>query len=64
MSQKVRRPKVKVPGYVKVMAMLSPKRDGKTDRSYIKSMCIAIDGYDKHRNAALKKVVKDTSDVE
>jgi hypothetical protein len=64
MSQKVRRPKVKVPGYVKVMAMLSPKRDGKTDRSYIKSMCSAVDSYNRHKNAAMKKIVKDTSDVE
>jgi DNA/RNA endonuclease G (NUC1) len=62
MNQKIRRPKVKVPSYVKVMAMLSPKRDGKTDRSYIKSMCVAIDGYNKHRNAALKKINKDTTD--
>lgn len=64
MSQKVRRPKVKVPGYVKVMAMLSPKRDGKTDRGYIKSMCVAIDSFERHRNSALKKIVKDTSDAE
>ena len=64
MNQKVRRPKVNIPSQTKVMAMLSPKRDGKTDRSYIKSMAVAIDGYNKHRNAALKKVYKDTSSEE
>lgn len=64
MSQKIRRPKVNIPSYVKVSAMLSPSRSGKINRSYIKSMCVAIDGYDKHRNAALKKMYKDVSSDE
>ena len=62
MNQKIRRPKVNVPSYVKISAMLSPKRDGKTDRAYIKSMCVAIDGYNKHKNSVMKKMTKDLSD--
>ena len=62
MSQKIRRPKVNVPSYVKISAMLSPKRDGKTDRAYIKSMCVAIDAFNRHKNSAMKKVTKDLSD--
>nr|QMP82999.1 MAG: hypothetical protein [Caudoviricetes sp.] len=61
MTQKANRPKVSIPSQTKVMAMLSPRRDGKVDRMYIKSMAVAIDGYNKHKNAALKKVYKDTS---
>jgi len=64
MSQKVLRPKVKVPSYVKIMAMLSPKRTGVIDRAYIKSMVVAIDGYNKKRNDAMKKVYKDTTSEE
>jgi hypothetical protein len=44
--------------------MLSPDKSGKINRSYIKSMCVAIDGYDKHRNSAMKKVYKDLSSDE
>ena len=61
MSNKVRRPKVKIPSQVKVMAMLSPRRDGITDRSYIKSMAVAIDCFDRHRNSNMKKIVRETS---
>jgi hypothetical protein len=64
MTQKVRRPKVNVPSYVKISAMLSPKRTGVTDRNYIKSMVVAIDGYNKKRNESMKKIYKDTSSEE
>lgn len=62
MNKKIRRPKVNVPSYVKIMAMLSPSRTGKTDRSYIKSMSVAIDSYNRHKNSSMKKVTRDLSD--
>lgn len=62
MNQKIRRPKVKVPSYVKIMAMLSPKRTGKTDRSYIRSMVVAIASHEKHKSDNIKKVYRETSD--
>lgn len=61
MIQKKRRPKVKIPSYVKIMAMLSPTRTGKIDRKYIHSMSVAIGEYERHKNTAMKKVYKDTS---
>ncbi len=61
MSEKRNRPKVNLPSSVKVMAMLSPKRDGKVDRKYLKAMASAILSFDKHKNDNLKKVVRETT---
>lgn len=61
MNQKIRRPKVNLPAEYKARAMLSPTRNGKIDRSYIKMMCEAIHSYNKHRNDSMKKVYKDSS---
>lgn len=61
MNQKVRRPKVNVPSYVKISAMLSPSRSGKINRSYIKSMCLAIDSFNRHKNSAMKKINRESS---
>lgn len=62
MNTKIRRPKVKIPAYVKIMSMLSPKRDGKVDRQYIKSMVVAIASYDKHKSDNIKKVYRESSE--
>lgn len=64
MSNKVHRPKVKIPSQTKVMAMLSPRRDGITDRSYIKSMAVAIDSYERHKNNNMKKITRETTSEE
>lgn len=61
MSKITPRKKVKlnVPGYVKDMAMLSPSKNGKIDRQFIRMMCDAIDSANRHKNANLKKFNKD-----
>lgn len=62
MNQKKRRPKVNVPSYVKIAAMLSPTSKGRIDRHYIRMMCGAIDSYNRHKNDNLRKIHRDTSD--
>ena len=62
MDQKIRRPKVNLPAYIKDMAMLAPDSRGRIDRSYIKFMTEAVHSYNKHRSDNMKKVYKDTSD--
>jgi len=64
MSKKIRRPKVNVPGYVKVAAMLSPSSKGNIDRQYIRMMCSAIDSFNNHRNDNIRKIMKETSSDE
>lgn len=62
MTQKIRRPKVNLPGPYKIAAMLSPAKTGKIDRSYIKMMCSAIHSFNKHKADSLKKVKDASSD--
>ena len=61
MTEKRNKPRVNLPSSVKVMAMLSPKRDGKVDRRYLKAMASAISSYDKHKNDNIKKIIRETS---
>lgn len=62
--QKTSRPKVSVPSQVKIMAMLNPRRTGKIDRQYIRSMCSAIANHDKHKNDNIRKILKESSSDE
>lgn len=62
--QKKRRPKVSLPGPVKVAAMLSPRKDGKVDREYLRLMCDAVYAYEKHRNNSLRQMTKDSTSVD
>lgn len=53
---------VKIPGYVKDIAMMSSiMHGGKKDRTYIKAMGRAIHSYHKKRNENLRKLTKDLS---
>lgn len=58
---KIRRPKVKIPSYVKVSAMLSPSREGKVDRRYIKSMTVALGEFERKRSDGAKRFNRDLS---
>lgn len=61
MTMKIRRPKVNIPSYVKISAMLSPSCKGRIDRSYIKSMTVALNDFDRKRSENSKKFHKDLS---
>lgn len=62
--QKIRRPKVNLPGSYKILAMMSDIRlnKGKTDRTFINMMCSAIHSYEKKKQENFHKVTKDLSD--
>lgn len=60
MTMKIRRPKVNIPSYVKVSAMLS-SGNGSIDRRYIKSMTVALGEFDRKRAESAKKFNKDLS---
>ena len=62
MKSKIRRPKVNIPSYVKVMSMLSPSKKGTIDRSFIKAMTVAIGDYQKHKTANMKKLNNELSE--
>lgn len=61
MTMKIRRPKVNIPSYVKVSAMLSSSCKGRIDRGYIKSMTVALSEFDRKRSDSSKKFHKDLS---
>lgn len=61
MSEKRRTPKVKLSSQTIISAMLSPTRNGVVDRNYLKSMAVAVDSYNRHKNATMKKIVRETS---
>jgi len=61
MSEKRRTPKVKLSSQTIILSMLSPKRNGVVDRNYLKSMAVAVDSYNRHKNATMKKIVRETS---
>jgi hypothetical protein len=57
MTDKIRRPKVKLPGPYKISIMMSGVANkGKVDRSYIKLMCSAIHTYETRRNESMRKL--------
>jgi len=65
MNQKIRRPKVKLPGIYKDIAMLSGiSNGGKVNRTYIKLMCEAVHTYEKRKNENLRKTNRDNSSDE
>lgn len=61
MTEKRNRPRVNLPSSVKVMAMLSPKRDGKVNRRYLKAMASAVYSFEKHKNDNIKKIVREST---
>lgn len=64
MTEKRRRPKVKLSSQTIITAMLSPKRNGVVDRNYLKSMAVAVDSYNRHKNANMKKIIRETTGEE
>lgn len=58
---KIKRPKVNIPSYVKVMSMLSPSRKGVINRAYIKKMTVALGDFDRKRAENSKKFNKELS---
>lgn len=56
-------PVVKLPKNVVISASLG-SRTGKVNRSYLRSMASAMDSFEKHKNASLKKVTRDSSSDE
>lgn len=56
-------PAVKLPKYVVFSSMLGSNK-GRTDRTYLRMMASAIHSFEKRKNDSMKKVYKDTSDVE
>lgn len=65
MQEKIRRPKVKLPGVFKDYALMSAVRNGgKIDRTYIRLMCSAVHTHEQKRNENLRKINKDLSSDE
>jgi hypothetical protein len=63
MNQKIRRPKVKLPGKYKDVAMLSAiNNGGKVERTYIKLMCESVHSYEKRKNENLRKTNRDSDE--
>lgn len=62
MTEKVRKPKVNLPGAYKDYALMSAVRNGgKVDRKYIRAMCEAVHTFDQKKNESLRKLNRDTS---
>lgn len=57
------KPVVKLPKHVIIRSMLGSSK-GKVDRKYLRMMAEAIHSSERHKNDNMKKMYKDTSEVE
>jgi len=57
------RPAIKLPKNTVISASLGSKT-GKVDRVYLRAMARAIDDFNRHKNASMRKLTRDASDVE